>query len=595
MRMFTGPRWVVLGILAVVLLVAIGCGDAAEPEEPGEVASRVVTPETPPGRELAQQVHDGETYTLVEYEDRLAVFSASGPPVTDPRLADGVLRSYAWGQVIESLDTDAMSDDARVIRDVDSSLSGVRETSNEMVSVLDNLESLGADIPLLGRVSAMDVLAETYPGADVAEDAIRSLDDELNSIAGESRVLESVVGHISAVDPAGVTGDDMGDLFGEGLQASTDMEARAGAARERVAEVRDIARDLEDALWRVSDTPVIGDTLGDASDTASALASELSGLADLLQDHIFTLATLSGRFSEATEDADDTHQGYVSRWLQEPHDDSWASAGGGRSIAVATQPSLTRSGSRPAATATPRAEGVSFGFTWNWYQAEGGAYDLIAKISEVGGMTDHGGVSISFPTLTEIGGSTSGYSSSTADVEVLDYSGGRRSNVTFHQPGTTIYHRDNRQLAAEYLLVETDEPSWSRSDDRVLVLRITPKRAGEFPVQVRGWLCADSYTECSRQPGEGSLEDQQGWAVQQVTVTVTTSTSTATQTQTPPTVTSQVASAHLVQESFASSLDTDRWLLFGSAKHLLSEAVIELTTAPTGSVGYIARPEAGCR
>ena len=112
------------------------------------------------------------------------------------------------------------------------------------------------------------------------------------------------------------------------------------------------------------------------------------------------------------------------------------------------------------------------------------------------------------------------------DVEELDYTGGL-SNVTFHQPGAAIHHRENnRQFPAEYLLVESDDASWSSSDDRTLRLRITPKRAGEFPIQIRGWLCADGYTDCSRQPNVGSAVDQQGYAVELATVQVEGSTTT---------------------------------------------------------------------
>ena len=67
-----------------------------------------------------------------------------------------------------------------------SRLSDVRDASNEMVVVFDQLDSLSTDIPLLGRVSAMDVLAETYPGVGAAADAIRTLDDELNSIGRDT-------------------------------------------------------------------------------------------------------------------------------------------------------------------------------------------------------------------------------------------------------------------------------------------------------------------------------------------------------------------------------------------------------------------------
>ena len=100
---------------------------------------------------------------------------------------------------------------------------------------------------------------------------------------------------------------------------------------------------------------------------------------------------------------------------------------------------------------------------------------------------------MSFPAITDSGGSSDASTPlESADVDKIDYSSGL-SNVTFHQPDAMIYHRvDNERFPADYLLVESDDPSWSQSDDRTLVLRITPKRAGEFPIQVRGWMCASS-------------------------------------------------------------------------------------------------------
>ena len=61
--------------------------------------------------------------------------------------------------------------------------------------------------------------------------------------------------------------------------------------------------------------------------------------------------------------------------------------------------------------------------------------------------------------------------------------------------------------------MESDDPTWSRSDERTLRLRITPKRGGKFPIQIRGWICAYEYSDCSRQPESGTVEDQQGYVV----------------------------------------------------------------------------------
>ena len=109
------------------------------------------------------------------------------------------------------------------------------------------------------------------------------------------------------------------------------------------------------------------------------------------------------------------------------------------------------------------------------------SFNLTVRIYDVRQVGEHVGISVSFPTLLESGGSTGRYSSGSADVEVLEYTSSL-SNVAFHQPGATIYHKENnRQFPAEYLLVESDDQSWSRSDDRTLELRGNAKARGRVP------------------------------------------------------------------------------------------------------------------
>ncbi len=127
---------------------------------------------------------------------------------------------------------------------------------------------------------------------------------------------------------------------------------------------------------------------------------------------------------------------------------------------------------------------------------------------------------MSFPSLTDGGESDGKFSSTVADVKAVNYTTGL-SNVGFHSPGKTIYHKDdNRMFPAEHLLVESDDPTWEPSDDRTLVLRITPRQIGDFPLRVRGWICAEEYTRCRRNPVSGDETDQQGHGVHVVTVSV---------------------------------------------------------------------------
>ena len=152
--------------------------------------------------------------------------------------------------------------------------------------------------------------------------------------------------------------------------------------------------------------------------------------------------------------------------------------------------------------------------------AGGESFTLAIRMYDVQQEGEHGGISVSFPLLTLAGQSDGMYSSELADVEVVNYTTGL-SQVTFHRPGASLYHRDgNRMFPAAHLLMESDDPMWYRSDDRTLTLRITPKRSGEFPIWIRGWICAMEYTVCKRMPIQGSETDQQGYRVEVATITV---------------------------------------------------------------------------
>ena len=147
---------------------------------------------------------------------------------------------------------------------------------------------------------------------------------------------------------------------------------------------------------------------------------------------------------------------------------------------------------------------------------------LSFTLGELSGSGDHGGITISFPSLTDPDESSAQhvYSSSQAHVDVSLYSGDR-SNVHFREVGDTIYSASGRTMPAEHLLVEFDEPSWTESSSITIVLRVTPKQNGRFDVRYRQWVCSDGYDNCSRADRSATVLDQQGWRAQAMTVDVT--------------------------------------------------------------------------
>ena len=126
----------------------------------------------PIGKEIARHTHAGRTYILVEYGNELALFSGSGTPVTQRGLAEDVLRSYSWRQVVAGFDIEELIDVSAKARVLDESTSDARDFSNDVVAVFDALDGMKVNIPLLGSISAMDVVRDSFEGVEAAEDMI---------------------------------------------------------------------------------------------------------------------------------------------------------------------------------------------------------------------------------------------------------------------------------------------------------------------------------------------------------------------------------------------------------------------------------------
>ena len=412
---------------------------------------------------------------------------------------------------------------------LDESLSDARDFTNTVVNILDNLDSLEADI-LIGRISAMDIIRDSFDGVEEAENIIRELDSQLNSLGDNSAELEQTTARLQSVELSSISGDEMASLFNSTAATANDLEAFVLALKETISEARDLVGGFANALYEASGTPIIGDALGEFAVSVSDYASELSSLTDALGTIETDLSVLQERMENGQTSAGKILAADIERWMAEPYDSEWPPTDTNRSPAGTAQPSAAESRDEirqaaeiQAATAIPTPVYHPFALDW-WTSSNvakaGESFTLTVEMNDVQQAGEHGGISVSFPSLTESGGSKRKYSSRIADVEVIEYTSGV-VNVAFYQPGVTIWDDDNKQIPAKYLLVESDNSSWSRSDDRTLVLRITPKREGEFPMQIRGWLCLDGYTDCYRQPYNSGIPDQQWYNAEIMTVEVT--------------------------------------------------------------------------
>ena len=176
----------------------------------------------------------------------------------------------------------------------------------------------------------------------------------------------------------------------------------------------------------------------------------------------------------------------------------------------------------------PAAQAPSFDLSVSYpttQQEVGGSFYIQARIHNIRGTGERGGISFSFPQIEDGGrGGTSSsfiaddgdrryqgdYISSAADIIFLTTGG---IGVFVYRKGESIENPSLPEMAARHLLIESDGIDWDSFSDRIMQLQVTPKRAGEFRFGVRAWVCADGYQNCEREPSPGSPRDE--WQDQQ--------------------------------------------------------------------------------
>ena len=223
-----------------------------------------------------------------------------------------------------------------------------------MVDIFDELDGLEARVPLLGSVSAMDIVRESFVGVSEAEDLIRSLDRELNALDDNAAALTRASGRILGVELSSVSGDEMEILFRDTSEAARDMESSMASAEGYVSEAREAVGDLAGALRAGSDTPLIGSALGDFGRSASQFEAELSGLSSLLGGFETELDALGSDLESALDSAGETLQADMERWLPEPYDAQWPPTDSeGQTMEATPQPTAEPGQTSEPATAAP--------------------------------------------------------------------------------------------------------------------------------------------------------------------------------------------------------------------------------------------------
>ena len=290
----------------------------AVPLETSKENEQLSIPVPAAGEELSKLTFNDEVYTLIEYDAKIAVFSETGSPVTSPNLVSELLYSYSWQDTLKNLDLDEINNAQEAVREFDFRLSGIRGMSGDTVATLGQLETLNAEVPLLGKVSALDVIGLAHSGMGDTIEALRIMDAELASLHSDSAALEEVVESISEIDVSETSGTEAEALFMTAGRAASEMRSKIQPLSSKAAEAQGLAGALEKALRQAADTPAIGDTLGEYAETVQSFRNELYDFSSLLHSVEDRLDFLATEFQASIETSGRAHKTYLERWLQNP-------------------------------------------------------------------------------------------------------------------------------------------------------------------------------------------------------------------------------------------------------------------------------------
>ena len=317
----------------------------------------------PVGQEVFRHDFRGEIYVFVKYGDELAAFDGAGRPVSARRTADAALRTYAWTQAFDAADVSGAAQVAERVSDLNADVDDVRSATNAVVGVLDELDGIGASIPLMGRVSAMDAVEAAYPGAGALGGAMRELDSKLNDWGADSRSLSDAAAALQLLSISRhPDANEIESAFENADSAARGLADTIGEIETSLAQARDGVSRLEGALRSASETPVIGGAIGSLADEVGGAANEaLSSLAASAGNLKGGLTSLSARLSAGSAQAETTLSGYADIWMENPPDASWPPSDPERRSPPRPNPtprapaslSLALAGGEPTATPAP--------------------------------------------------------------------------------------------------------------------------------------------------------------------------------------------------------------------------------------------------
>lgn len=135
--------------------------------------------------------------------------------------------------------------------------------------------------------------------------------------------------------------------------------------------------------------------------------------------------------------------------------------------------------------------------------------EVFVRVSNAGGASDDGGISVSFPSFTD--------TNDDQYVQFVHTSPDCGYNEYSH--GDTIHDRHGGPFPADYLLVESVDTAWENNEENTLTIRVYPQQEGAFEFYVRSAMRGYEGHYLNDPANSGDI-DQQGWEVYRYVINV---------------------------------------------------------------------------
>jgi len=238
-----------------------------------------------------------------------------------PNRARKVLKTLGWHEamkLVEQRDIEVMQGilaSSETIRDV------VEEPSQLVSAVIDGLDylkTLSADIPFVGRISAWDAVVKVYPSVGAVYDALKTLDNELDSwLEASTQVTESLPKAISSMQQSlqeEEVPDDVATNFEQAMLGLDSLAENTDRTASRIAEIESEISSLRRGLDSAADTPIVGGAIASVADAAGSLERSLRDVRTRLTSFSTDMRNQRKKMSRVVQEAETKADKYYKLW-----------------------------------------------------------------------------------------------------------------------------------------------------------------------------------------------------------------------------------------------------------------------------------------